>query len=77
MNLDNNNYLNQINEILNEKNNLEIQSTEDKNKIIILKGELNDLKKDYNNISVEKNILNDKYNLINEDNYNLKKRIKI
>ena len=42
--------------------------------------ELNDqievLKKDLNEISIEKNIINDKYNLTNEDNFNLKKENK-
>jgi hypothetical protein len=76
LDIDNNNYKKKIEEILNEKNDIEFMSNEDKNKIKILDDELSELKKNYNELNTEKSVLNDKYNLLNEDNYNLKKENK-
>ena len=65
-----------MNEIIEEKKELEKQNEKDKLNIKELNDQIEVLKKDLNEISIEKNIINDKYNLTNEDNFNLKKENK-
>ena len=67
-----NDYKNKLDEILNEKNNLEIKTNEDKIKIDELNRQIKELKKNYNIVNKEKNKLNNKYISLNEDNNNLK-----
>ena len=71
-----NDYKNKLDEILNEKNNLEIKTNEDKIKIDELNRQIKELKKNYNIVNKEKNKLNNKYISLNEDNNNLKEENK-
>ena len=71
-----NNYKNKLDEILNEKNNLEIKTNNDKIKIDELNKQIKELKKNYNSVNKEKNKLNNKYISLNEDHNNLKEENK-